>query len=420
VPTSGRTRYASLMRSKRALARMHAVIAVIVVLSLSAACTDRGDGPGFVFPPAAPTAPASSVVSGLYGPAIGADTLGNTQVGGPDAGGDRNTRVSYRFRAGTSSSLESIRLYLEDGPGYSGGDGGELTISLQADDGTPAHAPSGTPLASVTFRPGNPIEDRLGTITFGSPAAVTAGSLYHVVFENTGSQPTEDFVSVNGLLVWEAESPRQPKYTDLDWAQLVDNGGGWVERPRSTPILSLRYGDGVIEGMGYMEAWQHIQPAISGSNRVRERFKVSGPDRIVSSVSVRLKRDSGNTGNSPLAVNLETAAGELVAAGTIPAEEFPVGTEGDGRDNYNGWGHVTFTEPVTLRSGEIYHLILSAPSDTVFRAMPIRKGVEYGFDANTWFADGIGQFDDGSGWVGFEQPGGSPNSRQGDLQFYFQ
>jgi hypothetical protein len=364
-----------------------------------------------------PVAPSGGV-TGPYGSAIAADTLANTQVGGVNSGGF-NARSAYRFRAGTSSSLTSIRIYLEDGSGYSGGNGGSLKVSVQTDDGTSAHRPSGVVLASVSFQPGNPISQRLRLVSFPAPATLRAGTLYHIVFNNVDPQPTQNFVSINGLFVWSAVTPRQPKYNDLDWAQLIDQGGGWVDRSRYTPILNLNYADGRTDGVGYMEAWQKIQPAISGAHRVREHFTVGGADRRVSSVSVRLKRDSTTSGTSPLTVRLETG-GTLVAWGTVPATTFPLGTPDDGSGNHNAWGTITFASALTLVAGQTYDLVLTAPSDTVFRAMPIREGVEYSFDPDTYFADGLGQYDPGTGWRGFDQPGGTSNSSQGDLQFYFE
>src|SRR5688572_13148479 len=55
-------------------------------------------------------------VPDVYGPAIGADALQNTIVGG-----SMNREVAYRFRATESSELASITVYLQTGEGYSDG-----------------------------------------------------------------------------------------------------------------------------------------------------------------------------------------------------------------------------------------------------------------------------------------------------------
>src|SRR4029450_6943837 len=98
-------------------------------------------------------------------------------------------------------------------------------------------------------------------------------------------------ISINALYTWQPVTPRQPTMTDVEWGQLVDHGNGWRQRPGYPHIMGITYSDGTGQGMGYMGAWQQIQPAISGSNSVREQFTVHGPDRLVSAVWVRLQSD---------------------------------------------------------------------------------------------------------------------------------
>jgi hypothetical protein len=333
---------------------------------------------------------------------VAADTLANTQIGGTDNG--PSTRVAYRFIPARATSLTAIRVYFETGSGYSGGTGGSRSVTIQTDS---AGKPSGTILGSAA------ISGTTRFLTIPIRASLVAGTPYHVVFTNTDPSPSANFVSANALYAWDLTS--QPRYPG--WQVLMDTGAGWVVRSRMLPILQLDDAMG-SQGVGYMECWQTRQPAISGARRVREHFTVSGGDRRVSEVSVRLKRDSTTTGTSPLTVRLESG-GDLVATGTIPATSFPLGTQVDGPGNHNAWGTATFAAPITLVSGRTYDLVLSAPGDTVFRAMAIREGVSYSFDSDTYFADGIGQQDDGSGWRGFDQPGGTTSSTQGDVQFYF-
>jgi hypothetical protein len=353
------------------------------------------------------TAPGPGV-SGLYGVAINADTLANTQIGGTDNSG--NTKVAYRFTPDHNGALAAIRVYFEIGSRYGGGNGGQRSVTIQSDAGG---KPSGTVLARTTIS-GN---TRFRRITFTNSATLTAGVRYHVVFVNTDASPRSNFVSANALYVWDSVSPDQPMYGD-DWAVLIDHGGGWSQRSNYTPILQLDYSNGASDGIGYMEAWQRVQPAIGGTKKVRERFTVTGSNRTVTQVSVRLKRD-GSAGSGALTVRLEDGSGNAIDEGTIPASAFPIGSQVDGSGNHNAWGTFRFSTTRTLVRGETYHLVLSAPSGTTFRAQPIREGVDYGFDPATYFADGTGQYDAGSGWRGFDQPGGSSNSDQGDLQFYF-
>jgi hypothetical protein len=42
-----------------------------------------------------------------------------------------------------------------------------------------------------------------------------------------------------------------------------------------------------------------------------------------------------------------------------------------------------------------------------------------GFSSQSVFADGYAQFNNGSGWVGWDPAGYTPNQLTGDLPFYF-
>jgi hypothetical protein len=359
-----------------------AVVAIAVVLA----------------PTPAPTPPV--LVGALYGVGLNVDTLANAQVGG--TGGS----TSFRFRASTSSALRSIRIYMIGlrHPGYSGGTGGRIQISVQPDgDGSP----SGDTLASTTIAPS---DDAGLVVSFPSPASLTAGQLYHIVFRNVDAAPTVNFVSVDSLYVYGSTlTPRQPMYSDTDWAQLVNynDGRGWQISPRFTPILNLTYANGEVAGVGYMEVWVYDYQVISGTKTVRETFTVSGASRQVSSVAVRLRRTSGS---SPLTLRLETSSGALVAQTSVPATS--IAASAPGGDNGGAvWAVGTFPK-VTLTAGQGYNLVLSTASNTEYTVFVIRKGPTYGYSPRTYFNDGYAQYNTDSGWSGFK------GDTQGDLQFY--
>lgn len=356
--------------------------------------------------------PAPSPGGAVYGSAVAMDSLANTQVGGT-ACGCAGSRTSYRFRAVTSSTLTSVRVYIQGGDGYSGGNGGRLQLTLQTDDGTASHLPSGTVLATQSIVPGNPISiGNLPLVRFSSPASLRAGHLYHLVFRNTDGSPRTNFVSVNAVFTYKKLSPRQPGLTDLEWAQLLNTGSGWSVRSSYTPILGLTYGNGVTDGVGYMESWVRAPKSISGSESMRQ-ILIPTADRSVASIAVRLNRVSGA---SPLTVRLETSGGDVIQQGQIPASLIAIGApliEGG-----STWAAYPFPSATTLRAGQRYHLVLSAPADTVYSTFAVRKGAGYGFAASTYFADGYGQYNSGSGWLNIEAPWGGSGG-QGDLQFYF-
>lgn len=51
-----------------------------------------------------------------------------------------------------------------------------------------------------------------------------------------------------------------------------------------------------------------------------------------------------------------------------------------------------------------------------FEAFPLRKGLAFGFDAQTLFGDGSAQFLKDGNWTGWDQRD-RPNRKDGDLQF---
>ncbi len=365
--------------------------------------------------PASPTGPSPDSRAynpgSVYGSAIGMDALNNTVVGGPDA-----TSTSFRFRATTSSALVSIRLYVmgADHPGYGAGTGGTIEATVQPDDGTATHAPSGTLLATTTFTP----TTTFPIVAWAAPATLVAGELYHVVFRNIDADPAANFASVNGIFMYQPTSPRQPAFSDTDWGEPTRNGEGeWADLPGTVPIMQLDYANGVTAGEGYLEAWVRSAKEISGPGRAREAFTVSGGDRQVRSFSVRLMRISGT---SPLVLELQSADGSVSDRGTIAAADIPIGVPGD----HGGPGHATWqtwsmSAPLTLAAGRSYAVVLSTAADTGYSVFAIRKGVEYGFGSATTFADGHAQYsEDGVTWTPFEQDGGGALD-EGDLQFYF-
>jgi hypothetical protein len=350
----------------------------------------------------AATVEQPAVAIPAYGSAIAADGLANTQVGGTSCG-CANAASSYRFRALQSSALSSIQIYVigVGRSGYSAGDGGTLDISVQTDDGTTSHRPSGTVLARTAVAGSSlPAFPR---IEFVEPPDLTAGRIYHVVFRNTDPEPRANFISIDSLSVETgALSPRQARYSDTDWGQLIDTGSGWRIRPEFTPILQLNYANGARDGLGYMEAWVRDPKVISGQAKVRETFTVSGGDRTVTSASVRVRRLEGV---GPLTLRLEEEGGSVIAEGTV-------GPGGTGMS----WRTVTFPAQYQLREGSRYNLVLSADPSTTYTTFAIREGTSYGFAASLNFADGWMQYTTGDGWKdaeAWEKP-----SREGDLQFY--
>jgi len=344
-----------------------------------------------------------------YGSGLGSDGLANTVVGG-----QWGNIVSYRFRAGHSGPLQQIHVYLiQNHVGYSAGTGGQLQVTVNADDGTSAHNPSSTVLASYLLS--NPLAATpsiyFPIFVFSVPATLVQGQLYHIVFTNVDPSPTINYLSVDALYLAKPSTPAQPTISDVDAAELLGGPAGtWTPRKGYTPILQLDYQDGWPEFIGYMEVWVGVPQSISGSSAVRETITVTGAQKTVSSASIRVARTSGT---DPLIVRLENGDGTVIEQGEVPASSIPLTSP----VSY-AWATFTFSSAHTLLAGQSYHLQFSAASTSSYQAYPIRKGVAYGFQNTTYFPDGYAQFNQNGPWVGWTQWGVS-NRTDSDLQFYF-
>ena len=344
--------------------------------------------------------------SGCYGSGLGSDGLANTVIGV-----QWGNIVSYRFRAGHSGALQQIHVYLiQNHVGYSFGTGGQIQVTVNADDGTSAHNPSSTVLA--TYLLSNPLAATpsiyFPIFVFSAPPTLVQGQLYHIVFTNVDPNPVSNYLSIDALYYANPSTPAQPTISDLDFAELLgDPSGSWTPRKGYTPILQLDYQDGWTELNGYMEVWVGVPQNISGTSQVRETITVTGAQKTVSSASIRVARTSGT---DPLIVRLENGDGTVIEQGEIPAASIPVSSY--------AWATVNFSAGHTLLAGQTYHLQLGAASTSTYQAYPIRKGVAYGFQNTTYFPDGYAQFNQGGSWVGWTQ-WGVTNRTDGDLQFYF-
>ncbi len=348
----------------------------------------------------------------LYGSGLNADTKANIQMG-PEG------TVALRFKCGASSALDSILIQARGGAVYSGGTGGAYSVVVKAVDAN--GLPTGSALATQTYTPGNPGGSwtSYDTITWSSPATLVSGTRYCVVFTNTDGSPTVNYVSINCLFMFgtspiPAGQGRQPLFADADFGVLVDAGSGFAIRDRFTANIDLAYASGHHDGQGYVQLFTAQYGTLSGTtDMVREAFTVSGGDRTVVSVSVRVRRSSGT---DPLILGLYTSGDVLIEAVSIPAALIPISAAGS--DNGGSvWAGARFLAPHVLANGSGYYLRLSCASTSTYTAAPIRKGYDDGFDTSLVFLDGAGQFttDSGGTWTDLY----TFDTYSPDLQFYF-
>jgi hypothetical protein len=322
-------------------------------------------------------------------------------------------RVSHRFVASTTSQALAVRFSQRGGPdGYSGGTGGTMRVSIREDAGG---VPSDDALAELFFEPDNPDGDwtRFDRLDFPAAATLTEGDVYHVVYENVDPAPLENFISVNDLFVYEAAELSRPPGLGPEFVTLDEEEGAWDEQSQYTPVVDVVYADGTHDGQAYIEALVEEAAFMVGDLVARQWFIVSGPDRVVRSVSVRARRTFGD---GPLRVRLETADGTDLASVDVPAEQIRIGVPEDfGEDVSEVWVTAAFPEPLTLTSGLGYNLVLSTDAETEYSSIPLREGTVEGLESYRFLDGGAQQtFDGGTVWIDVF------DLAPADLQFFFQ
>jgi uncharacterized protein YjdB len=154
-----------------------------------------------------------------------------------------------------------------------------------------------------------------------------------------------------------------------------------------TPIFTIYYSDGSIQGQGYIGASIASPRSINGSGyKVRSNFTVSGPNKIINKVSLRLKKISGT---DALTVRLEDSGGTLIEQGTIAAANILTTMT---------WVTCIFLTSHVLSSGSTYHLVLNTASGSTYQTYALQDGSkEYGYIP--MFSDGCFQYTtNGSTW----------------------
>ena len=383
----------------------------------SASLPGRTPGTSAPTPTATETAPATHAsgsaspdpppLGGLYGTSVAADSKANLPVG-PWG------RISHRFRATTTSAVVSVRFAQRGGPdGYSAGTGGTLGITIERDA---SGLPSGTPLASASWAPGNPDDDWTGfeAVVLDSPAIVTEGDVYHVVYANLDPDPLANFISVNDLYVYDDPSTARPPGTGADFVTIDQEEGAWDVSGGYTPVLDVAYEDGVHDGQAYVEALVEEPGVVVGPDRMgREAFVVSGGDRPVSSVSVRVRRTRGD---SPLAVELASVDGTVLERVAVASDRVLIGEPGDfGDESSERWVTAAFGRTHVLADGVGYVLTLATEPDTEYTTIPLREGTDVGL-LSYRFTDGVAEhtLNGGVTWSDLFEEGSA------DLQFYFE
>ncbi len=310
-----------------------------------------------------------------------------------------NARYSFRFRSQHTGSLTGVRVYVM-GTGYThygAGNGGTWRVTLRHDS-TSNHTPAQLYMTSTDevlwdYRSGGTTHFPL--FTFDSPASIDSGTVYHVVFENIDADQATNWSSLNTMFTYPGLSPIQPFAVDADWTLLSSSTApytSWSVWTSNTPMMGYYFADGDIAGMGYYESQVNSPYTISGNNKIREHFTVTGRDRIVTAANFWMKRVSGT---DALTMRLEQGDETLIEQGTIAAASIPTtvgGTQG------GVWVNLTFASSHTLAVGQTYNLTLSTASGSSYSAYTISDGTSL-YGNGVCFSDGAAQVTgDGSTW----------------------
>jgi hypothetical protein len=387
-------------------------VCVPVIVLASDGSHHAANAPATAVADVAATAGAAPVGSQpqRVGSLVQADALGNTVIGGDD-----RTALSFRFRATWTGSVVAVRVYViknvNGRSGYSSGTGGSMRVALQGDGGAGRHVPNGRTLTSTTFRP---MEHGFWPLVrFDKSAHVVAGHLYHIVFTNVDPDPGSNYVSINALYS-ASRLGRGPSVPD-DLAVLEGDGGGsggstyWHPRRSKPheyylPIMDVVGGrGGEHDGLGYMEVWD--PKPIGNAAKVRQLLRSGRKTTHVNGVWFRVQRDNGGAG---LNLSIGPPDGAPLGTATVAPDKVPTSDA--------GWVYARFPSQVTVPANTALALTASASNGVAYEAFPLRKGNEFGFSAGLQFSRGYAQFNDGDGWVGWDQWGGH-DRRTSDLQF---
>jgi hypothetical protein len=393
-----------------------AAFALVGTLAVAWGCSSDGHEPSRLPPKSAlatAESPASRARPSRQGSLIEADSLANTPIGGP-----HDTALAFRFRAEWTGPVAGVRCYVivntEARKGYSSGTGGSLRVALAPDVGGGRHVPAPRSLAAAILPA--PSANPFPLVTFDRPPQVVAGHLYYLVFTNVDPRPDLNYVSINALLS-RGEGAPGPTVPD-DMAVLLGHARHgraqryhWRPRARRDqylPIIDVVGSrPGEHTGIGYMEVWVTRPKPIGDAAMVRQLISTGdGASTQITGAWLRVRR-RGDT-RVPLQLRIEQLTGGTLASARVPARRVP--------GKRPGWVRVGFSRPVSLGPGATVALTAAADAPRSYEAFPVRKGTQFGFGAGTVFDRGYAQFNDGSGWIGWDQWGGR-DQHNSDLQF---
>lgn len=180
-------------------------------------------------------------------------------------------QVSQRIKPVTSGDISTTQPYLKSGAGYSGGTGGKILITLHDDA---FGMPDSFIKAYSFYVPSNPVSPTYPLLTWIGNVSLIGGNIYHLVYQNIDPAPNTNYVSVNSLN--NAGNAAQPFDSDCRLLRRTQPDA-WSVQADMTPIVVIKYTNGLYEGQGYTDA--HSSSGLvhtSLLNKVKAHFTYTG------------------------------------------------------------------------------------------------------------------------------------------------
>ena len=232
--------------------------------------------------------------------------------------------------------------------------------------------PSGTVLATREFVWVDAGGSNFPLFSFASPATLTAGTRYHLVFSNIDANPATNYMSINTMYVFPPVFvPRQPGRSDSDYfTALMKQGSTWSVKGGYTPNIDLTYGNGAHQGQGSSTS----TPRTDRSSRARTTSSGNGSRSAVATGSCPAPQSASPrpAGPGTSSCDWRTPTGPSSTPSRPPPQRSPSNSAVDGKAGV--WVSGTFTSPRTLTNGATYNLRLSTDSSTSLWTRGIQTG----------------------------------------------
>lgn len=311
----------------------------------------------------------------LYGNPTHGDTVSSTPVRGGEAVW---LRVPVKRTGRINGVLFEVRRAMNareanGSPGtYSNGDGGKLRLQIRpiGNDGKPTREV----LAQSQINNGfdgpicldgvwAPKFAHYQVWTLDRPVELQKGQRLALWVQNEDTDPEHANWSATNFMELYAPIPYGeaqrdgPYYGDDLKCVRVRWWGEEQERKGSGGVWELCYEDGVRDGNPYAFSTGQFRKDFGGDRMVRQTFTVLDEERKVDGLWFRLFWESKKT--SDLVLQLEDKQQGVLATLKVPRSEI-TRTDALHGSPPARWCHAQFAEPVTLRKGQTYSLIMSA------------------------------------------------------------